>query len=112
MRDGYCQDTYPYADFDGMAEWMKTLNAEYPNFNIVGETWVAEPAYTATWQKDSRLAKKNSYLKTVMDFSFYVKLSEAKNEETNNEDTGLQRIYNSFENRLSLSKSSERDGFY
>ncbi|WP_036880199.1 glycoside hydrolase family 13 protein [Xylanibacter oryzae] len=94
--DGIRMDTYPYADFDGMAEWMKTLNAEYPNFNIVGETWVAEPAYTATWQKDSRLAKKNSYLKTVMDFSFYVKLSEAKNEETNNEDTGLQRIYNSF----------------
>ena len=94
--DGIRMDTYPYADFDGMAEWMKTLNAEYPNFNIVGETWVAEPAYTATWQKDSRLAKKNSYLKTVMDFSFYVQLSEAKNEETNNEDTGLQRIYNSF----------------
>lgn len=94
--DGIRMDTYPYADFDGMAEWMKTLNAEYPNFNIVGETWVAEPAYTATWQKDSKLAKKNSYLKTVMDFSFYVKLSEAKNEETNDEDTGLQRIYNSF----------------
>lgn len=94
--DGIRMDTYPYADFDGMAEWMKTLNAEYPNFNIVGETWVPEPAYTATWQKDSKLAKKNSYLKTVMDFSFYVKLSEAKNEETNNEDTGMQRIYNSF----------------
>src|SRR5574344_2530503 len=94
--DGIRMDTYPYADFDGMAGWMKTLNNEYPNFNVVGETWVTEPAYTATWQKDSRLAKKNSNLKTVMDFSFYDKLSKAKNEETDGFETGLQRIYNSF----------------
>jgi glycosidase len=94
--DGIRMDTYPYADFDGMAGWMKTLNNEYPNFNVVGETWVTEPAYTATWQKDSKLAKKNSNLKTVMDFSFYDKLSKAKNEETDGFETGLQRIYNSF----------------
>src|SRR5574344_2593983 len=60
--DGIRMDTYPYADADGMAEWMKELDEEYPNFNVVGETWVTEPAYTATWQKDSKLAKKNSYL--------------------------------------------------
>lgn len=94
--DGIRMDTYPYADFDAMAGWMKTLNTEYPNFNVVGETWVPEPAYTATWQKDSKLAEKNSYLPTVMDFSFYDKLSKAKMEDTNNEDSGMQRIYNSF----------------
>lgn len=94
--DGIRMDTYPYADFDGMAEWMKTLNDEYPNFNVVGETWVTEPAYTATWQKDSKLSKKNTNLKTVMDFSFFDKLAKAKNEETDGFDNGLQRIYNSF----------------
>lgn len=94
--DGIRMDTYPYADFDAMAGWMKTINEEYPNFNVVGETWVTEPAYTATFQKDSRLAKKNSYLNTVMDFSFYDKLSQAKMEETDGAFSGLNRIYNSF----------------
>lgn len=94
--DGIRMDTYPYADRDAMAEWMKTLDKEYPNFNVVGETWVAEPAYTAAWQKDSKLTDKNSYLKTVMDFSFFDKLSKAKNEDTETNMSGFNRIYNSF----------------
>ncbi|MBQ2168738.1 MAG: cyclomaltodextrinase C-terminal domain-containing protein, partial [Prevotella sp.] len=93
--DGIRMDTYPYADRLGMAQWMKTLDTEYPNFNTVGETWVTEPAYTATWQKDSKLSPINSYLKTVMDFSFFEKLSQAKNEETDDWWNGLNRIYNS-----------------
>lgn len=94
--DGIRMDTYPYADAKGMARWMKTLDDEYPNFNVVGETWVTEPAYTAAWQKDSKLSKENSYLKTVMDFSFFDKLSQAKNEETDPWWNGLNRLYNSF----------------
>ena len=94
--DGIRMDTYPYADAKGMARWMKELDEEYPNFNTVGETWVTEPAYTASWQKDSRLSKENSYLKTVMDFSFFDNLSQAKNEETDAWWNGLNRIYNSF----------------
>ena len=94
--DGIRMDTYPYADAKGMARWMKTLDEEYPNFNVVGETWVTEPAYTAAWQKDSKLSEQNSYLKTVMDFSFFEKLSQAKNEETDAWWNGLNRLYNSF----------------
>ncbi len=93
--DGIRMDTYPYADRDAMALWMKTLDKEYPNFNTVGETWVTEPPYTAAWQKDSKLQKKNSYLKTVMDFSFYDKINQAKREETDGWWNGLNRIYNS-----------------
>ena len=93
--DGIRMDTYPYADAEGMARWMRILDEEYPNFNTVGETWVTEPAYTATWQKDSKLARNNSYLKTVMDFSFYDKINQAKNEETDAWWNGLNRIYNS-----------------
>ena len=44
--DGIRMDTYPYADYDAMSNWMKELNEEYPNYNTVGETWVTEPAYT------------------------------------------------------------------
>ena len=94
--DGIRMDTYPYADARGMASWMKRLDDEYPNFNVVGETWVTEPAYTASWQKNSRLSSENSYLKTVMDFAFFDRLSMAKNEETDGWWNGLNRLYNSF----------------
>ena len=93
--DGIRMDTYPYAYRDAMALWMKTLDNEYPNFNTVGETWVTEPAYTAAWQKDSKLQQKNSYLKTVMDFSFFDKQNMAKHEETDDWWNGFNRIYNS-----------------
>ena len=94
--DGIRMDTYPYAYADAMAQWMKELDEEYPYFNTVGETWVTDPAYTAAWQKDSKLSKDNSYLKTVMDFSFFDKLNKAKNEETDDWWNGLNRIYHSF----------------
>lgn len=92
--DGIRMDTYPYADREGMARWMEALDREYPNFNTVGEIWVTEPAYTATWQKGSRLSDSNSYLKTVMDFALYDRLNQAKNEETDDWWKGLNRIYN------------------
>ncbi|WP_455541287.1 alpha-amylase family glycosyl hydrolase, partial [Prevotella fusca] len=93
--DGIRMDTYPYADRKAMADWMKVLDKEYPNFNTVGETWVTEPAYTAAWQKDSKLSDINSYLNTVMDFAFFDRLSQAKNEETDDWWKGWNRIYNS-----------------
>ena len=93
--DGIRMDTYPYADYDAMSGWMKAINAEYPNFNVVGESWNIEPAYTAWWQMDSKLsAPRNSYLKTVMDFSFWDKINQAKREVEGN--GGLNRIYNNF----------------
>ena len=95
--DGIRMDTYPYADYDAMSNWMKELNEEYPNYNTVGETWVTEPAYTAWWQMDSKLsAPKNSNLKTVMDFSFFDKINTAKNEQTETWFKGLDRVYNNF----------------
>lgn len=92
--DGIRMDTYPYADREAMALWMKALEREYPNFNTVGETWVTEPAYTAAWQKDSKLSSVNSYLKTVMDFAFYDRVNMAAREETDDWWQGMNRVYN------------------
>lgn len=93
--DGIRMDTYPYADRTAMARWMEVLNDEYPNFNTVGETWVTEPAYTAAWQKDSKLSTQNSNLKTVMDFAFFDRINAGKNEETDGWWNGFNRVYNS-----------------
>lgn len=90
--DGIRMDTYPYADRQAMADWMRELLAEYPHFNVVGETWVNEPAYTAAWQKDSPNATVNSYLPTVMDFSFWDKVNGIAGKDND----GLERIYNNF----------------
>lgn len=94
--DGIRMDTYPYADADAMALWMKTIDKEYPNFNVVGETWVSDPPYTAAWQKDSKISQRNSYLKTVMDFSFHAKINQAKYENTDGSSNGMNRIYENF----------------
>ena len=93
--DGIRMDTYPYAYAEPMSRWMSRINEEYPNFNVVGETWFEQPAYTATWQKDSRLTDKNSYLKTVMDFSFYAAVDSASVEATTGQWRGFNRVYNS-----------------
>ena len=108
--DGIRMDTYPYAFAEPMAQWLKELSEEYPNFNTVGETWVTVPAYTATWQDDGgkwkeERGKRNvergerigrSYLKTVMDFSFQEALDSCKHEDTDAWWRGFNRIYSSF----------------
>lgn len=110
--DGIRMDTYPYADATGMAKWMKEINEEYPNYNVVGESWVTEPAFTAALQKDSHLKAPlfrnpdhspidggdggGSYLNTVMDFTFFDRINQAKDEETDDWWKGLNRIYNTF----------------
>lgn len=109
--DGIRMDTYPYADAKGMALWMKTIHEEYPHFNVVGESWVTEPAFTAALQRDSRITPPfrvpglgadhsdphpNTYLTSVMDFAFFDRINAAKHEETDAWGDGLNRIYNTF----------------
>jgi glycosidase len=67
--DGIRQDTYSYMDFDFLTRWNKEVYAEYPNFNIVGETWYKKSTSSAWWQKSSILNKRDPFLKTPMDFS-------------------------------------------
>lgn len=93
--DGIRMDTYPYAFAEGMAQWMNRLSLEYPQFNVVGETWVTEAPYTAAWQKGSPNAKLDSQLPTVMDFAFYDRITQAREEETDAWWKGLNRVYNS-----------------
>ena len=56
---------------------------------------MTEPAYTAAWQKDSKLSTQNSNLTTVMDFAFFDRINAGKNEETDGWWNGFNRVYNS-----------------
>lgn len=82
--DGIRQDTYSYMDFDFLARWNKAVYAEYPNFNIVGETWYNKSTSSAWWQKNSILSKKDPELKTVMDFSLTFITQTAFDSKTDN----------------------------
>ena len=82
--DGIRQDTYSYMDFDFLARWNKEVNDEYPNFNIVGETWYNKSTSSAWWQKNSILDPKNSGLKTAMDFSLTFATQNAFDSKTDN----------------------------
>jgi len=78
--DGIRMDTYPYPQKDMMADWVKRVLAEYPDFNIVGEAWLQKEAITAYWQKDvNNRDGYNSHLPSVTDFPLYFALIKALN---------------------------------
>lgn len=94
--DAIRMDTYPYADRERMGEWVKAVKAEYPEFEIVGECWFADPALVSAWQSGSPLSVKegDSGLDVVMDFPLMLKMKGLKPlmEETNGW-MGLNEIY-------------------
>ena len=92
--NGIRQDTHPYADYDMMSRWCKAVSDEYPDFNIVGETWYYNNVAVAWWQKDSKLAApRNSHLKSVMDFPLFMIMAKCFDEETEEWRGGLHAVY-------------------
>lgn len=99
--DGIRQDTYPYIKNEHMAEWVKRVMAEYPQFNIVGECWYADAAGVSNWQKGSPLPGKkvDTELPTVMDFPLMIKVRDMK---PFREQTDAQHGLNTLYEHLSL----------
>ncbi len=91
--DGIRQDTYPYADYDMMVQWIEAVEKEYSNYNIVGEAWLNNSIGTAFWQRNSPINPKNTQLKSVMDFRFMGLSHSAFFEETTEWNGGLHGIF-------------------
>ncbi len=99
--DGYRVDTYSYNDKDGIAKWTKAITDEYPYFNIVGEVWMHDQAQISYWQKNSPIAKiqsYNSYLPSVMDFTLHDAFGSVFNENEANWSNGTIKFYENFVN--------------
>ncbi|CAA7386934.1 glycoside hydrolase family 13 protein [Chryseobacterium fistulae] len=95
---GFRVDTYPYNDKEAMAKWAKAITDEYPQFNIVGETWLYTAGQISAWQKKSKTgeaANYNSNLPSVMDFMLYADMPKALKEKEG-WDSGMNKIYNVF----------------
>ena len=91
--DGIRQDTYPYADYDMMVDWIEAVEMEYPDYNIVGEAWLNNTIGTAFWQRNSPINPNNTKLKSVMDFKFMGLSHSAFFEETGEWGGGLYGIF-------------------
>lgn len=74
---GIRMDTWPYPDVDFLTDWTKAILDEYPNFNIVGEEWISDPALISYWQDGvKRHDDYTSYLPSVMDFPLQTAIVE------------------------------------
>lgn len=97
---GIRMDTYPYPDKAFMSDWSGRINAEYPNFTIVGEEWVRNPAMVAYWQK-GHVNKDGyvSYLPSLMDFPLQDMMRQALIEEEQQwPASGLFKLYEALAN--------------
>lgn len=91
--DGIRVDTEPYCDRQFVTNWNLAVMDEYPNFNIVGETWINYPDWVAYWQKDANnIDGYNSQTPTVMDFPLMYAVQNAFAEKPG-WDIGLCRLY-------------------
>ncbi|MCU7963478.1 glycoside hydrolase family 13 protein [Shewanella sp. SW32] len=104
---GIREDTYSYADKGFLAKWSKAVMAEYPNFNIVGEEWTANPITVSYWQKGKINADGyTSDLPSLMDFPLYEKLIASLNE-PEAWDTGFITLYEMLANDVVYASPSQ-----
>ena len=90
---GIRQDTYSYPFKEFMTDWTCAIMDEYPNFNIVGEEWVEDPAMISYWQRGKDNPDgNNSCLPSLMDFPMTMNLHRALREDENWGE-GLIRLY-------------------
>lgn len=68
--DGIRMDTYPYNNKEMMVEWVKAVKTEYPDFFLLGETWVDNEPQEAFWagKNPGDNGIYNSLLTSITDF--------------------------------------------
>ncbi len=78
---GIRMDTYPYSSQDFMKNWMGRIYEEYPNFNVVGETWLQSVPHTSWFQNNAfNNRRPNTNLQSLTDFPMMNSLNMAFNE--------------------------------
>ena len=92
--DGFRVDTYPYNEKNPMSEWCKSVMAEYPNINIVGECWTSSIPQLAYWQGGN--ANKDGFdsnLRSIMDFPLQEAICHALSTDNPGWGQGMTRVY-------------------
>ncbi len=80
--DGIRLDTQPYADQDMVARWAQEIRSQYPDFTILGESWLQKIPITAYWQENSKnIDGYSSNIPVITDFPMHYAITQAFNEE-------------------------------
>ncbi|MEQ8627134.1 glycoside hydrolase family 13 protein [Ekhidna sp.] len=91
--DGIRMDTYVYPYKEYLTRWVSEVLTSYPNFNVVGESWVNEVGHEAYWQTGAPGTNGyDSKLPSVTDFQVTFSVDKALTEDFG-WDTGLRRLY-------------------
>ena len=92
--DGIRMDTYVYPYKEYMARWAKETLEAYPNFNIVGESWVETVAHESYWQEDKEGENDgfDSHLPSVTDFQIHFAIRDGFNSDFGWE-SGIMKLY-------------------
>ncbi|WP_119968549.1 glycoside hydrolase family 13 protein [Shewanella japonica] len=104
---GIREDTYSYADKTFLTRWSKAIMDEYPNFNIVGEEWTANPITVSYWQAGKQNADGYvSHTPSMMDFPLYEEMIKSF---TDKEDwgSGLITLYEMLANDVIYAKPTD-----
>lgn len=91
--DGIRMDTWPYNDKEFMSRWCQEVLGEFPEFSLVGEIWVEQPAFTSYFTEGAK--NQDGYqpsLPSCTDFPLYFALTRGL-QEKGNWDSGLIRLY-------------------
>ena len=100
---GFRVDTYPYSDRNFLYLWNKSIQKEYPGFNIVGEEWTLDKSIIGLWQNSEErkngqsqglLQKRDrSNVPSLMDFPLQDAIIKAMSPKDKNWDHRLSHIY-------------------
>ena len=91
--DGIRIDTQPYSYKSFISKWGEAVFKEYPNFNVVGESWLHKEAYVAYFQGGTNnFDGYDSHIPSVTDFPMRDALSSAF-KENDGWVEGLARFY-------------------
>ena len=100
---GFRVDTYPYSDRNFLYRWNKSIQKEYPGFNIVGEEWTLDKSIIGLWQisgerkngqSQGLLQKRDrSNVPSLMDFPLQDVIIRAMSPKDKKWDQRLSHIY-------------------
>ncbi len=80
--NGLRLDTQPYADKEMVAEWASQIRNEYPEFTILGESWLQKIPITAYWQENVKnFDGYSSNIPVITDFPMHYAITQAFNEQ-------------------------------
>ena len=116
--DGIRQDTYPYNKKEFMIRWAQYIHQEYPDFFLVGESWVDNEAQESYWapKANNRCNDFNSHMNSMTDFPLCFAMHRAFGNSGNIDDVyrvlAKDFLYNTPDHNMIFADNHDMDRFF